>query len=134
VVARNPSVEDYKQRLMRVAAAAANAGYAAALQGAREIGQAMKAAVPRDKGTLAESIRLETDDYNGRVAIKAGGPTTTRPVRKGASVKYDYALGQEYGNAQNPAQPFFWPNWRLHRKSARSRINRAMKKAIEETA
>jgi HK97 gp10 family phage protein len=126
----NRSVEDYKRRLARVARAGAQAGYGALLQGAREIGQAMKAAVPRDKGTLADSIRLETDDYNGRVRIKAGGEKTTRPVRSGGP-DYDYALGQEWGNSQTPAQPFFYPVWRLMRKSVRSKINREMKRAIE---
>jgi hypothetical protein len=55
-------------------------------------------------------------------------------VRNGVTAKYDYALAQEFGTKEHPANPFFYPTWRLLRKRARSRINRAMKKAIEETA
>jgi HK97 gp10 family phage protein len=126
----NASVAAYKQKLERVAMAAAKAGYGAVLTKAREIGGAMKSAVPRDKGTLAASIRLETDANNLRATIKAGGPTTTRPVRSGGP-DYDYARAQEFGTSDQPANPFFFPAWRLGRKGARSAINRAMKQAIE---
>jgi hypothetical protein len=123
----------FKARLRRVVNAAIPAAYKAALTSAREIGGAMKMAVPRDEGVLAASIRLETEEPR-RVKIRAGGPTTTRPVRNGVTAKYDYALAQEFGTKEHPANPFFYPTWRLLRKRARSRINRAMKKAIEETA
>lgn len=126
----NQSVEDYKRRLERVARAAAEAGFAEVMNGAREIGSAMKRAVPRDKGVLADSIRIEFDGNMGRAFIKAGGPTTTRPVRSGGP-DYDYARAQEYGTTEQPAQPFFFPTLRLMKKTVRGKIDRAIKKAIE---
>jgi len=108
-----------------VAEAAGRAGYAEALQGAREIGAAMKNAVPRNTGKLADSIRLETDAQGGRVWIKAGGSATMTANHT------DYALHQEFGTKEMPANPFFYPIWRLYKKSTRSKIDRAMKKAIE---
>jgi HK97 gp10 family phage protein len=124
-MAKNASVEDYKARLERVARAAAVAGYNAAENAATEIGRSMKAAVPRRTGKLAESIRLETDAHNGRVFIKAGGDKTQTENHT------DYAMHQEYGTSRMPANPFFWPAWRLGRKTARRRIDKAMKDAIE---
>lgn len=119
---------EFKARLERVIRAGRDAGYAAALEGAREIGAMMKAAVPRGRtGKLAESIRLETDPRAARVTIKAGGQLTMTANHT------DYALHQEYGTQKMPANPFFWPSWRLGRKRARNRIARATKRAIEDT-
>ena len=40
----------------------------------------------------------------------------------------------EYGTAETTAQPFFWPVVRSSRKRVKSRITRAIRKAVKDTA
>lgn len=89
-----------------------------------------------DGGELRDSIRKQDASTEGRIArtVLAGGPTTTRPVRKGASVKYDYAVGQELGTKKMPANPYFYPPYRARRRKFKARLSAAMKKAIREGA
>jgi HK97 gp10 family phage protein len=112
----------------RAVAVARKAGYAAVLKEAREIAQAIRRAAPRGTGKLQQSVRLETVEAKSRVLIKAGGAATTRME---GGKPYDYSLGTEWGTAKTPAQPFFYPMWRLHRGPARRRIKKAMKDAVE---
>lgn len=94
-----------------------------------------------------------------RWRVSAGGPLTTRQVgartydrgvalgsgdtkgRKkkagGRGVTYDYANAIEYGHMgadgmEKPAQPFFWPVKRRRTRRFKTRLMRALKKAIEE--
>lgn len=98
---------------------------------AEEVARIMRAVGPDDRTfQLERSIRVEPVPSELRVRIKAGGRATTKQVRKGASVEYDYALSQEFGTQNMPASPFFYPVWRLRRRSVRARINRAIRKAI----
>lgn len=85
---------------------------------------------PADTGRLRESIRIETRERGG-FAVLAGGSLTTHPVRKGASRQYDYALGVEFGTEDTPAQPFFWPSFRVNKRPAKARATRALTKAIK---
>ena len=55
-----------------------------------------------------------------QVAITAGN----------SDVRYPHL--QEYGTSHHPAQPFFWPGFRLARKRAENRIKRVLAKAIRE--
>lgn len=93
----------------------------------------MKGFAPKDDGDLAASITHEEDSDNTRISqrVSAGGAATTRPVRSGASATTDYALHQEYGTENQPANPFFWPSWRLMRRRLKARMTRATKKAIQ---
>jgi|SRR5215207_76050 len=123
-MAETQAFKDYLQRVIR---AGRDAGYAAVLDEARKIGGAMKNAVPRESGNLADSIILETNPKAARVRIMAGGAKTMTPNRT------DYALHQEYGTQKMPAHPFFWPSWRAGRGRARRAIAKATKLAIERT-
>lgn len=96
-----------------------------------------RAYAPVDDGTLQASIRQEpVSEDAGKIAvvIKAGGASTTRPVRNGQSITYDYALGVEFGTKDTPAQPFFFPGYRVNKRRVRSRISRAIKKAVRSSA
>lgn len=91
----------------------------------------MKRAAPKKSGALQSSIRAER--VPGRelsIAIRAGGPLTTKPVRNGTDAEYDYALGTEHGNEQVPAQPFFYPSFRLRKPIIQRGVNKAVKAAI----
>lgn len=111
------------------------AGVEAGLQSLRDEAAALAANIrrnaPRKTGKLAASVRVEEHLERGVVLIRAGGPTTTVPVRKGLSQSYDYALAQELGTKHQHAIPFFYPTWRRGRSQAIPRIKKEIRKAIE---
>jgi hypothetical protein len=43
-----------------------------------------------------------------------------------------YAHLVEYGTAEAPAQPYFWPSYRLFKKRIASRVKRAVRKSVRE--
>ena len=94
------------------------------------VARSMLLKVPRRSGNLQRSIRVEQVSPL-RVAVKAGGPLTTKPVRKGASVEYDYALAVEYGTQEQAAEPFFWKSWREKRRRVRAAIKRRVRQEVE---
>lgn len=131
-------VKDFERRMAAIPSAVKKAAFQALEKYANQMFSSMKAAVPVDEGTLRDSIRMEKDPEKVRITIRAGGPTTQRAVRKGArnkktgkAVTYDYARAQEFGTHEMPANPFFWPSYRLFRKPMRAAAKRAMTKAIK---
>lgn len=120
---------------------------------AAELVQTVRGFIPVDKGVLRESVRHEDTSTGQRITqtISVGGAATTKQVgtrtydrevslgsgdtagRKkkagGEGVTYDYALAQEYGTADMPANPALWPAWRLKRRRMKTRMSRAAKKA-----
>lgn len=100
---------------------------------AGDLVETMKGFVNVQEGDLVTSIKSKDVSNSREISqrITAGGPTTTKPVRDGASATYDYALANEFGTEKMPAQPFFWPAWRLKRRAFKNRMSRAAKKAIE---
>lgn len=100
---------------------------------AEELVQTIKGFAPREDGALQGSIKNQNTSTSTRISqeVRAGGAATTRPVRKGQSATYDYANAQEYGTGKMPANPFFWPAWRLKRRRFKARMSRAAKKAAQ---
>lgn len=99
------------------------------------VASAQRSLVPVKDGILRDSIRVEPFSRGGiGVLIKAGGPTTTKPVRVGQTATYDYAMGQELGTQEMVANPFFYPAYRMKKSGVKSRATRAVKKAVEKTA
>lgn len=121
-----------KRRLARMPAHVKRATKAAIDQGAAEVVSMQKRLAPVDDGDLQGSIQAIPGRHELSTMIVAGGAATTRPVREGQSVTYDYALAQEFGTDRMPANPFFYPSYRALRRRVKSRITRAMKKAIRE--
>lgn len=80
-------------------------------------------------GELRDSIRQKDNSTAARMSrvVRAGGATTTRAVRKGVKATYDYALGQEFGTENMPANPFFFPPYRAKRKAFKARLAKAAK-------
>lgn len=104
-------------------------------KGADEMVARMKYLAPEADGDLQASIRKEPGPHQLAVTVTAGGPLTTKPVRnseKGNAPEFDYSLAQEYGTADHPAQPFFWPTVNTTKKRVRRRIDRAIRKAIDK--
>jgi HK97 gp10 family phage protein len=135
---------------------APRASIAAALDAsADDMVRTMRRIAPKDKGALQASIRKEKYDDGLTVVVRAGGPLTTKAVRKGVKAKdvaagvakvepggaaekgvYDYALAVEFGfrtedGGHVPAQSFFFPTVRVKRKSVKTRVSRALGQAIK---
>lgn len=122
---------------------------------AAEMVETVKGFVPVDEGALRASARHQDTSDSTRISqrVSLGGTATTKAIgsrtydsevrlgsgdtagRKkksgGASVTYDYALAQEYGTVDMPANPAFWPAWRLKRRRFKTRMSRSAKKAIQ---
>src|SRR4051794_24056239 len=98
-----------KRKLERAGRAAKAAGFMTLQRYAGTIAGAMKAAAPIEDGALRESIRVEPLPNELAVKIRAGGPTTQVPVRKGSGETVDNAILQEFGTVDQPANPFFRP-------------------------
>lgn len=102
---------------------------------------------PQDRGDLAGSIgwtwgeapkgsmvigSVGSNEYAGlRITFYAGDETTLVPGKGGHL--HQLAKLQEFGTAQMPANPFFYPTWRLWRRRIRSRMRAAMRRGTRAT-
>lgn len=115
-------------------------------QSAEEIVQLMRRLAPRDSGALANSIgwtwgnapagsmtlgtvkggKASGSIYGSMViTIYAGG--------EGAGADALNARFQEFGTRKMRANPFFYPAYRANKKRVRSRLTRAIRKALNDT-
>jgi HK97 gp10 family phage protein len=81
-------------------------------------------------GDLANSIRTQQTSKPTIVRVVAGGASTTRTSAGGRP--YDYARAVEFGTVHMPAEPFFFPTFRLMRKKMRSDMRRKITATIEK--
>lgn len=94
-------------------------------KGADELVERMVRGVPIDDGVLRDSIQKE------RIPEAEG---TAYRVHAGAGKAY-YARFVEFGTSDGkPAQPFFYPSYRMLRSRIRGRISRATTKAVKRVA
>ena len=126
----NASLKRWERRLLRLPAAVRKAASDQALKEAVGLATAIQYAAEADEGDLKASVRVETAN-GARFLVKAGGEKTTRPVRDGASATYDYALANEFGTEKMPAQPFFYPPYRVRRAKIRKNIAAAAQAAAK---
>lgn len=108
------------------------------VKSAEEIAGAMRqlAETSRDTGALIDSIAVTGPGASTPPYSQPGGsmvvPENAVAITVGNShVRYAHLV--EYGTAKAPAQPFFWPAFRLYRTRARRRINSAIGKAVRES-
>ena len=124
------------QRRIRAMIQAGRAGAEPALaQGGYEIAEAMESLAPEDEGDLIGSIAVTLSGNATPPYSQPGGshvvPENQVAITAGnADVRYPHL--QEYGTKHHPAQPFFWPGFRLAKPRAERRIKRALAKAIRE--
>jgi HK97 gp10 family phage protein len=122
----------FQARMRAIPKAAREAVEPALELSANELVGRMKHLAPRDEGDLQASIAQTEGEHELERLVKAGGALTTRPVRSGQSVTYDYAKAIEHGTTTRHAQPFFWNSFRLSRKRITNRIRRAIAKAVKQ--
>lgn len=148
-MARNLSVEQFKQLMERIPKEVAVSLESAVTEGAEGMAQTMRSSVAQGidgRHELLESIRVTPGSHPLRKVVRAGGPLTTkkagggflRRLISGRGKEYDYANAVEFGTQEMPAQPFFWPSYRLTKRPFRSRIarkvNAVMKKYVASTS
>lgn len=119
------------EKLPKVAKAKLQADLTAS---ANELAANMRGRINDRTGTLSKSVRVEPRKDKSLIGalIKAGGPTTTKPVRQGQSATYDYAMGVELGTVDTLATPFFFPEYRRAKTKIKRRASKAVRQAVED--
>ncbi|MCG7507063.1 HK97-gp10 family putative phage morphogenesis protein [Mesorhizobium retamae] len=127
------------------------AAVAALRQGAYEIAELQYSLAPVDDGDLRNSIEVTSPGEMTPPYSQPGGRQIAREGQfliTAGNTKVRYAHLVEYGTAPhvnagqfpgtlNPgtkAQPFFWPGYRALRKRVKSRVTRAINKAVKDGA
>lgn len=105
--------------------------------GGRDLVDGARALAPVDSGALRNSIEMTPGGRATPPYSQPGGssvvPEGTVQVTAGnTEVRYPHLV--EYGTAKAPAQPFFWPAYRLAAKRIKARINRSVGKAVRDAA
>jgi HK97 gp10 family phage protein len=119
MVTKVEGLERLKKRFARLPAKMKAEVKVAIETGADELVAMQKRLVPVDQGDLQDSIRKEPGRHEMSVSVKAG------------SNRAFYARFQEFGTVDHPPQPFFFPPYRALRRRIRSRIGRAVSKAVK---
>lgn len=115
-------------------------------QSAEEIVQLMRRLAPRDSGALANSIGWTWGDApagsmtlgtvkGGKASGSIYGSMVITIYAGGKITGADdfYARFQEFGTRKMRANPFFYPAYRANKKRVRSRLTRAIRKALNDT-
>ncbi|WP_299648575.1 HK97-gp10 family putative phage morphogenesis protein [uncultured Jannaschia sp.] len=125
----------FQARMRAVPKAARAAVKPALLSAGHDVGDTIETLAPEDTGDLKGSVAVTGPGETTPPYSQPGGSMTVPEhmvaVTVGNSdVRYPHLV--EYGTADAPAQPFFWPGFRLSRKKAQAKIKRAIGKAIRE--
>lgn len=107
----------------------------AAVKSAEELATAQQAVAPVDAGDLRDSITVtgpgETTPPHSQPGGKRRVPDYAAVVTAGNDeVRYAHLV--EYGTVKTPAQPYFWPPYRLLKRRLTGRITRQASKAIRQ--
>lgn len=142
-----PKREAFSRKIAALAPAAIAAMGEVNRQSAEEMAGIAQQLAPSKTGALKGSIRVVPGPRLGSLLVRAGGPATTKVIRSGSGVGFDYSLGVEFGTkghvnkgmfagSQHPGtrrQPFFFGALRVIAKRMRGRASRALMKAIKTT-
>ena len=85
--------------------------------------------------TLQDVATNQPINYSGITTLNvstAGGDDTTKELRQGAGVDYDYALATEYGTTKEAAEPFFYPTYHAREGDICQAIEDAVDEAISK--
>ncbi len=97
---------------------------------ADKLATAIKAAAPRKSGALQGSVQVRRKKNDVDLEVTAGGDATTKQVRAGSGISYDYARAVEFGSVKAPAEPFFFNTYRAMAPEIRQNIEDAIQKAL----
>lgn len=125
-----------QRRLAAIPASVKTAVHPALIKSGEEIAGTMRtlAEASRDTGDLIDSIEVTppnspTPPYSQPGGSRIAAENEVLITVGNEDVRYPHLV--EYGTAHAPAQPFFWPAFRLGKKKASNRIKRAVSKAVK---
>jgi HK97 gp10 family phage protein len=84
-----------------------------------------------DTGDLEESCTVVEGDHDLEVFVQAGGALTTKEVREGSGVSYDYAEAFEFGTSRQSAHPFFYSTYHAMRDDMQQAITDAVNEVLD---
>ncbi|WP_275789109.1 HK97-gp10 family putative phage morphogenesis protein [Pararhizobium gei] len=125
----------FQKRMRAIPLAVREAVQPALIKSAEETATVMRSLAPEDTGALKDSIEVtapgqSTPDYSQPGGSRVAGELEALVTVGNHTVRYPHLV--EYGSKKAPAQPFFWPGFRLNRKRAANRIKRAIGKAVRD--
>lgn len=123
------------RRLKAIPKAVKRAVVPALQKSGNELVGAMRALAPVDSGDLKHSIKYtmpgnSTPPYSQPGGSRVAAENEVLVTAGNTDVRYPHLV--EYGTRDAPAQPYFWPAFRLKRKKLATRIKRAISKAVRE--
>ncbi len=83
-------------------------------------------------GNTKKSVRVRRGRNTLELYVEAGGELTTKQIRQGSGVSYDYTLAEEFGTQKMAAVPFFWSTYRARRDDMRERIDDLVSDVLEK--
>jgi hypothetical protein len=86
---------------------------------------------PDETGDLEASCEVVDGASDLEVIVQAGGDLTTKEIREGSGVPYDYALSFEHGTSRQPARPFFYSTYHERRDGMRAAITDALTEVLK---
>jgi HK97 gp10 family phage protein len=124
----NASVERFKKLTVELQNEVFDTAVAELQVQGEELRSSIERFAPREKGILATTVRLIPGSKPTQVRVVAGGRLTTTPEAR----PYDYARAVEFGTAEMPAEPFFFPTYRLMKKKMIAAMKRRITKNIKQ--
>lgn len=125
----------FQRRMAAIPRAAREAVKPSVVDAANELAALQRQLAPKDTGALAASI-VVTGPGEATPAYSQPGGSMTVPENAAAvtvgNTAVRYAHLAEFGTADTPAQPYFWPAYRLLRKRLGTKIKRSIGKAVRE--
>ena len=134
-MARDGGLERFHRRMQAIPVDVRAAVRPALVSAAEDMAVTMRALAPEDTGALKRSIAVTGPGQATPAYSQPGGSSVVGDLQAAVTagetaVRYAHLV--EYGTARAPAQPFFWPAVRLHRKKAAAKIKRAISKAVRD--
>ncbi|WP_440408703.1 HK97-gp10 family putative phage morphogenesis protein [Neorhizobium petrolearium] len=123
------------RRLEAIPKAVKQAVAPALITAGTDLAVTMRLLAPEDTGALKKSIHVtqpgeHTPPYSQPGGSRVAAENQVLVTAGNEDVRYPHLV--EHGTAEAPAQPFFWPAFRLKRKTLANRIKRAIRKAVKE--
>lgn len=84
-----------------------------------------------ETGDLEDSCVVVDGATDFEFLVQAGGSATTKDVREGSGVNYDYAEAFEFGTSHQPARPFFYPTYHAMRDDMQEAITDAVNEVLD---
>lgn len=124
-----------KRRLEAIPANVKEAVRPALQKSADELADRMRSLAPVDQGDLRDSIAVtlgpgRTPPYSQPGGSKELLENAAAVTVGNSAVRYPHLV--EYGTNKAPAQPYFWPAYRLLRRKLQNRLKRRISKAVRD--